>query len=86
MLDSTSAQLVGQATADLAARLSISSDAIQVVSIEEVEWRDSSLGLPQAGQLYAQVITPGYRIELAAQGKRYRYHTDLQRAVFAGGD
>ena len=30
---------------------------------------------------HLQVITPGYRIILEAQGQRYEYHTDQQRSV-----
>ena len=86
MSSSTENDLVRQASADLATRLAVPPDQIQVVSVDEVEWRDSSLGVPQPGQMYAQVITPGYRIILQAQGKRYRYHSDQQRVVFAGSE
>ena len=51
-------------------------DRITLVSMETVEWRDSSLGCPQEGFMYAQVITPGYRIVLEADGQEYVYHTD----------
>jgi hypothetical protein len=29
----------------------------------------------------AQVVTPGYRVLLSAEGRRYEYHTDLETAV-----
>lgn len=63
------------AVADLAAHLSIAVDAITVVSVEEVEWNDASLGCPKPGMMYAQVITPGHRIVLEVDGKIYEYHT-----------
>ena len=44
--------------------------------MEAVEWSDASLGCPQEGFMYAQVITPGYLIILEAQGEQYEYHTD----------
>ena len=31
--------------------------------------------------MYAQVITPGYRIVLEVDGKSYEYHADTQRHV-----
>jgi hypothetical protein len=31
--------------------------------------------------MYAQVITPGYRVVLEAGGQRYEYHTDTGRFV-----
>lgn len=65
-----------QARAALAAQLGIAQDEITVVSAEPVEWPDACLGLPQADEMCAQVITPGYRIVLEARGGRYIAHTD----------
>lgn len=65
-----------QARAALAAQLGIAADGIAVVSVEPVEWPDACLGLPQADEMCAQVITPGYRIVLEAPGGRYTAHTD----------
>lgn len=66
---------VAWARQDLASRLSVSEDAIALVSIEAVEWPDSSLGCPQPGQMYLQVITPGYRFVLRADDATYEYHS-----------
>ncbi len=74
-------KIVNAAKADLAERLGIAEEAIAVASIEEMEWPDSSLGCPQPGMMYLQVITPGFRIVLTANGQEYKYHTDLVRAV-----
>lgn len=68
--------LVQMATADLAQRLSISTDQISLVEAIEVEWSDSSLDCPQPGMEYLQVITPGYRILLEANGIQYEYHSN----------
>jgi hypothetical protein len=54
---------------------------VTVVAVEETTWSDSSLGCPKPGQNYLQVITPGYKITLEAQGKRYEYHSDTNRRV-----
>jgi hypothetical protein len=62
--------------ADLAQRLSTSVDQINVVESEPVEWSDSSLGCPQPDMFYMQVITPGYRIVLDANGQQYEYHSN----------
>ncbi len=37
---------------------------LTVTRAEPVTWPDSSLGCPQPGIQYLQVLTPGYRIEL----------------------
>lgn len=73
-IPSQAAKAVTWAQADLAARLDIPPDQIEIVTIEFVQWRDSSLGCPQPGMMYAQVITPGYRILLQSEEKRYEYH------------
>lgn len=64
------------ATADLAEQTGLPSNDIELVSMEAVEWNDASLGCPQEGFMYAQVITPGFLIILEAQGQQYEYHTD----------
>ena len=63
------------AVADLAKQLGIATESITVRSVEAVEWSDASLGCPEPGMMYAQVITPGYRIVLEANGQSYEYHT-----------
>ncbi len=67
------------AIADLAKRLGIDAAAINVVSAEEVTWSDASLGCPEPGKMYAQVLTPGYKIVLEAQGTRYTYHGSQEK-------
>lgn len=62
--------------AALAQQLGLASEAISVVSVEPIEWPDACLGAPQPDEVCAQVVTPGYRIVLEAQGIRYEYHVD----------
>ena len=69
------------ATQDLAKRLGLATEAIQLVSVEPVEWSDASLGCPEPGMMYAQVITPGFLIMIEAEGEEYEYHTDQGRIV-----
>ena len=60
----------------LARELGISADQITVVSSQPVDWPDASLGCPEPGMMYAQVITPGYKFVLEAGGETYEIHTD----------
>jgi hypothetical protein len=73
-----SEKAVAAATADLARQQGLPFDTITVQSVEPMDWSDASLGCPQEGFMYAQVITPGYLIILEAQGQTYEYHTDEQ--------
>ena len=83
--DPTLQKLVVQVKEDLARRLSITVDGIGLVEAEAVEWPDASLGCPQSGMMYAQVITPGFRVVLEAKGQTYEYHTDTGRLVVLCG-
>jgi hypothetical protein len=62
----------------LARRLDVDSEQVSIVSVEAVDWPDASLGCPEPGKLYAQVITPGYRIVLETGGERHEYHSDSE--------
>lgn len=73
--------LVEQAIADLAAQLNVRAGEIAVQQVMETEFRDTSLGVPEPGQMYAQVITPGYVIRLSAGDKVYEYHGAGDRIV-----
>jgi hypothetical protein len=65
---------IDEAVADLAGRLGLGADAISVSAAVLVTWPDSSLGCPQPGMEYLQVLTDGAVIELVAGGEIYRYH------------
>ena len=73
-LDATERALVEQAMADLGARLQSSAPVIELVSVEAVEWSDSSMGCPKPGMNYLMVVTPGYLVKLRAGGEIYEYH------------
>jgi hypothetical protein len=78
--------LVARAREDLARRLDLSLDAIRLLSVEEVEWPDASLGCPQHRLLYPDVVTPGFRLVLEAEDQTYAYHTDTERLIVLCGD
>ncbi len=74
------AEAAKRARADLARRLGISADQIAVDSVEAHTWPDASLGLPEPGMMYAQVLTDGYIVALSAAGKAYVYHVAGENA------
>jgi len=71
--------LIEQGRIDLSQRLGMSVDDIAIKEVKAVEWKDASLGCPQRGVNYVQVVTPGYRIMLEANGQTYDYRTDGRR-------
>jgi hypothetical protein len=68
--------LVGDIRRDLSRRLAVAETAIAFLHSTPVDWPDSSLGCPEPGMMYAQVITPGYQIGLAVGDELYYYHTN----------
>jgi hypothetical protein len=52
---------VVQAALEVAsAQLDVPTDNLLVVMTAQRDWSDASLGCPEAGKAYAQVITPGW--------------------------
>lgn len=58
----------------LAADLGIAREGIEVDTVRAVEWRDSSLGCPKPGVAYLDVIKPGHKVTLRADGQIYVVH------------
>lgn len=67
--------MVNEALADLNERLgeSLVLENLASYSWAETEFGDTSLGCPQEGETYEQVITPGYVIVLSYDGTTYDY-------------
>ena len=74
--------LVIQAKEDLADRLSIPIDQIEVLEARSVVWPDASLGCPQPDMRYKQVQVDGVLIRLQANGQVYEYHSGGSRGLF----
>jgi hypothetical protein len=65
----------------LAHHLGLSADLVELRRASPVDWPDSSLGCPKEGELYAQVIVPGYRVSLQVDGRLFSVHVGGGRAV-----
>ena len=73
-LDARLQSLVEKAKAHLANRLAVSTNKISLIEATSVTWPDSSLGCPQQGMVYTQVLTAGYLILLEQGGNTFEYH------------
>ncbi|MCH7919772.1 MAG: hypothetical protein IIC50_17525, partial [Planctomycetes bacterium] len=47
--------------------------AFRVVRAEQATWSDASLGCPEPGAFYVQVLTRGIWLVLASQGQEFDY-------------
>jgi hypothetical protein len=77
---------VRHAAAELAHRLGVDVGLITVLDVEAVQWPDTSLGVTKPGKIYAQVITPGYRIRLEVNGGVYELHGDTEGRFVMASD
>jgi hypothetical protein len=81
MLDAV-AKLAAAARKDLAVRLSLPEAQVVVQFMRPTTWPDAGLGCPEPVRTYAPGPVRGFLIELEAQGKTYRYHSDETVARF----
>ncbi len=70
------------ALTNFSAMLNVSAGNVTVDLAEAITWGDSALGCPKPGFFYLQVISPGYRVILSYEGKKYFYHSDSDGKSF----
>lgn len=79
------APLVAEAKAKLALEKGVDPGQVILRSVEATTFNDSSLGCPEPGQSYLQVLTPGYLIRLQLGGESYEYRASRSRVVRCDG-
>ena len=72
LADSPEAKALGALTSSLGDGTA----PLQFMGSEPQEWSDGSLGCPQDGMMYAQVITPGFKMTFSDGTKTYTVHTN----------
>jgi hypothetical protein len=74
--------VIAVAVADLAGRIGVAPDEIEVVSSESVTWRSGALGCSRPGMEYTQALVTGRRLLLSDGEIRYTYHQGGSGAPF----
>jgi hypothetical protein len=54
---------------------------IEIVTLEQVDWPDACLGLPEGDEACGQVETPGFRVELQVNDQTFEFRTDESGAI-----
>jgi len=72
--DSVSLALIEKAKSDLAQRTGIPTEEISLDYFAYITWPNASLGCPEPGMAYADVLVDGYQILLRAGLDVYSYH------------
>ncbi|MHB9130235.1 MAG: hypothetical protein ACYDBB_03975 [Armatimonadota bacterium] len=76
--------IVAKCKADLAKRLKLPVKEITLVEALATTWPDAALGMPERDKMYAQVLTPGWKITLEARNTRYLYTTGKTAIKYGG--
>lgn len=76
---------VSAAREALRARLSVPASRIALVDVAATRWNDSSLGCPEKGHVYAQVVTEGHTVHLRADDRTFDVRVAGGRAVVCVG-
>ena len=61
------------AITDLETRMEGSLEMIRIVRAEHVTWSDSSLGCPEPGMMYVQVLTTGIWLVVSQQEQEFAF-------------
>jgi hypothetical protein len=62
--------------ADAAKRFKVAESSVVLVRAEQLTWSDGSLGCPEPGMMYTQMLVPGFRVVAKTSGGELTYHTD----------
>jgi hypothetical protein len=67
---------------DLATRLEVAEQDVEVMEVRDVQWPDGALGCPEEGKMYTQAVVDGSQVILGADGRVYDYHAGADGKPF----
>lgn len=67
--------------ADAAKRFKVAENLVVLTRAEQVTWSDGSMGCAEPGQMYTQMLVPGFRVIAKTSGGELAYHTDARGHV-----
>ena len=74
-------EAVKVARKELGNKLVVAPDTLQLISASPAEWPDSSLGCPDRDQIYAPVMTSGFKVTFRHADRDHVVHVAGNRAV-----
>jgi len=70
---------IARARQELASRLGLKETDVQEQAVDDVDFPDMALGAGVNGEMSGQMITPGWRIRLKANGQSFEYRANEQQ-------
>ena len=80
----TREEAIARARKDLAERLGVGAAEIREQSVEDADFPDMALGAAGKGEMSGQMITPGWRIRLSANGESFEYRANKHQVRLFG--
>ncbi len=80
----TREETIARARKDLAERLGVVAAEIKEQSVEDADFPDMALGAAGKGEMSGQMITPGWRIRLSANGESFEYRANKHQVRLFG--
>jgi hypothetical protein len=80
----TREEAIARAGKDLAERLGVGAAEIKEQSVEDADFPDMALGAAGKGEMSGQMITPGWRIRLSANGESFEYRANKHQVRLFG--
>lgn len=77
-------EAAARARKDLAKRLNVDESSVQERSVVDKEFPDMALGAAANGEMSGQMISSGWQINLAVDGKPYEYRADKHQLRLVG--
>ena len=71
--------------ADAAKRFKVAESAVVLARAEQLNWSDGSLGCPEPGMAYTQMLVAGFRVDASTSEGTLTYHTDSRGKVVSCG-
>jgi hypothetical protein len=75
----TREEAISRARRDLSSRLGIPEEQVTEDSVTNQDFPDTSLGASTEDEMSGQMITPGWRIRLRADGQVHEYRADKRQ-------
>jgi hypothetical protein len=82
-------EAIQRARQDLAQRVGVSESDIETQAVDDAEFPDAALGASVADEMSGQMITPGWRISLRANGQTVEYRANqhqVRLSNYKGGN
>lgn len=73
VIDIDATEVLTEVLRAAAARTGIALEKLRVSEVEQSEFPDASLGCPQPGRVYAQMVSVGNRVVVTGEGQTLEY-------------